>query len=302
MKKFLEKNFRTPIKLYRNLKEKTVEYIIKKQKYGIYSIRVKETISCRDTDYIPKVDNAGGIFQENHYTYQLMHNGVKIAQDCYVGGWMTEIIKKLKGHHEPQEEKVFYEILKYIPNDASMMELGSYWSYYSLWFAKKVKNAKNYMVEPMKNNMEIGYKNFELNNCKGEFLNAYLGSEYKQDSLFEDWDGNKYSLPMVSIDYLINKKYSIPYLNILHSDIQGGELEMLKGCKESISQNKIGFLIISTHGDDIHKECLNLIQSDYKFKIIVEHKPSESYSVDGLVAAVAPHITEYPEKIEISKK
>ena len=49
---------------------------------------------------------------QQEQNYQLMHNGIKIIQDCYYGSWITTLIEILKGHHEPQEEKVFYEILK----------------------------------------------------------------------------------------------------------------------------------------------------------------------------------------------
>lgn len=41
-----------------------------------------------------------------------MHNGVKVIAGGYYGSWMTEIIRLLQGHHEPQEERVFYENIK----------------------------------------------------------------------------------------------------------------------------------------------------------------------------------------------
>ena len=46
--------------------------------------------------------------------YQLMHNGSrKIILNSYSDTqWLTDVIYGLKGHHEPQEEKCFYEVLK----------------------------------------------------------------------------------------------------------------------------------------------------------------------------------------------
>ena len=310
MNKFIEKNFRTPIRFYRNtlnfleeINNKLCNFIISKQKFGIYSRRVKETISCKDSNYIPKVEDAGKIyFGENNQKYQLMHNGVKVILGGYFGDWMTEIIYKLKGHHEPQEEKVFFEILKQIPNNACMIELGSFWAYYSLWFQKSIKNASNYMIEPNSDNIQIGINNFEINNFQGTFLNAYLDETYAENSVFLDWDGAESSQPRVSVDYLINQKYNLNYVHILHSDIQGYEHKMLKGCRESVTQNKIGYFIISTHGDDIHKECIEILEKEYKCKIIAAHKPSESFSADGLIAAVAQHVINSPKRIEISKK
>lgn len=77
--------------------------------------RIIATVSCNDCKSIPKVKNAGKVFSGKK-KYQLMHNGIKIVYGRYHGLWMAEIIRILKGHHEPQEEKVFYEVLKRVPN------------------------------------------------------------------------------------------------------------------------------------------------------------------------------------------
>jgi hypothetical protein len=61
---------------------------------------------------------------------QIMHNGLRVVAGGYYGDWMTRIIERLHGHHEPQEEAVFHEILKLLPPDATMLELGGFWSYY----------------------------------------------------------------------------------------------------------------------------------------------------------------------------
>ena len=70
--------------------------------------------------------DAGKVFKSAKGDYQLMHNGVKVVKDCYYGysAWMSDIIFGLKGHHEPQEERVFYEILKYVPEGSVMIEWG----------------------------------------------------------------------------------------------------------------------------------------------------------------------------------
>ena len=86
------------------------------------------TTSCRDCDHIPKVAGAGEVVEENGQRVQIMHNGVRVIAGGYDGDWMMEIIRRLKGHHEPQEELVFHEILKTLPEQATMIELGGYWS------------------------------------------------------------------------------------------------------------------------------------------------------------------------------
>src|SRR5262245_19899107 len=86
---------------------------------------MKMTAGCTDSRSIPKVARAGQTFEGPDGRYQLMHNGVKVIEDCYYGRWMIELIRLLKGHHEPQEEKAFHEVLRHVPGRAVMVELGS---------------------------------------------------------------------------------------------------------------------------------------------------------------------------------
>ena len=217
-----------------------------------------------------------------------MHNGTKVMLDAYCGKWMTKIIKKLKGHHEPQEEKVFYEILKKIPNKSIMLELGAYWSYYSCWFHNEKKESKNYMIEPSQRCLEIGQINTKLNNFEGDFTLGFIGAQSANNCRFINSDGSEQFLNKICIDDFLVEK-NIEHINILHSDIQGAEYDMLIGAERSIDKAKIDYLFISTHGEDIHKTCVSFLK-DKHFNIIVNHTIEESYSVDGLIVASAPHI------------
>lgn len=238
--------------------------------------RVQITTSCRDTDYIPKVDNAGSVFDgPDGRKVQVMHNGLKVSADSYYGPFVTRIIEGLGGHHEPQEEKLFFEVLKKIPAGSTMIELGAYWSYYSLWFNKEVVDAKNYMVEPETENLETGKFNFELNNSVGTFEHA-LVSDVADDST---------SPPSVSVDHII-EKYGLDDIAILHSDIQGFERLMLDGAKNVLGRKGVRFIFISTHGYEIHQRCMSFLnRADYH--LVASHTPSESFSGDGLIVASA---------------
>ena len=139
-------------------------------------LRIDTAAQCADAEYLPKVKNAGDIFTDKAGSkIQVMHNGIKVLADTYYGEFNTEIVSKLNGHHEPQEEKAFFEVLKYVKPSSTMIELGSYWSYYSLWFRQAVPNSKNYMVEPVSRNFELGKKNFSLNGFSGVFEQAFVG-------------------------------------------------------------------------------------------------------------------------------
>ncbi len=275
-------------------KKKCIENIISKpKKDSSYLLsRALFTIKADDTDYIPKVADAGKIFEENKISYQLMHNGIKVLKDCYYGSWMSDIIYALKGHHEPQEEKVFYEVLKYIPTNSTMIELGSYWGYYSLWFSKNVKGAKQYLIEPDPHNMEIGKKNFELNNKKANFYLGYVKSNEKDKITFS-------AAKEIYIDSFL-EEHNIEHLHILHSDIQGAECNMLMTCKNAMKNKIIDYFFISTHdGPRIHDKCLQILREN-DYIIISEHKIHESCSDDGLIVAKSPKVFG-PKYIHIKK-
>ena len=259
--------------------------------------RINLAASCHDCDYIPKVTNAGNIEIYNGVPVQIMHNGVRVLLGGYHGNWMSTIISILKGHHEPQEEKVFYEVLKTIPNKATMIELGSSWAYYSAWFNKAIVGAFNYMIEPHPEKLALGKKNFVLNDMVGTFYNAFIGSTTDRNAVFIDWDEKEFILPKICIDDFVMEN-KINFIHILHSDIQGAEYEMLLGAQKTMLDKKIGYIFISTHGN-WHKQCYNFLKN-FDFIIIAEHTPQESYSGDGLI--VGRH-SSYPglNYIEISK-
>jgi FkbM family methyltransferase len=252
--------------------------------------RIQMTASCADCESISKVPHAGEVFDGPNGRYQLMHNGVKVIENGYYGQWMTELIKRLHGHHEPQEEKAFKEILDYIPKNATMIELGSYWSYYSLWFQNHIANAKNFMIEPDPNNLEVGKINFDLNGMKGYFHHAAIGKESGDPISFRcESDNVIRQVPVISIDDFIARE-GIRNVELLLSDIQGFELEMLEGSIKCLKQGIIRFVVISTHHHSIsndffmHQKCLNFLREHGAY-ILIEHNIAESYSGDGLIVA-----------------
>ena len=250
------------------------------------------TVSCRDTEYIPKVKGAGRIKKVKGRRVQVLHNGLLVEADGYVGPWMTDVISSLRGHHEPQEEKAFHEVLERIGKGATMIELGSYWAYYSLWFNKKIKNAHNICCEPDANNRLLGERNAALNGAKNiTFLEGAVGTNHGEEiELTSDSrPGEKIKVPVLSIDG-IAKDYALEKIDILHMDVQGHELEALKSSEGMIRAGALRFLFVSTHhylfsGTPMtHAGCLSFIK-DRGGHIITSHTIPESFSGDGLIVA-----------------
>jgi hypothetical protein len=182
-------------------------------------------------------------------------------------------------------------VLKYIPKGAVMIELGSYWGYYSLWFSTKVPDATNWLIEPDPANMKVGMKNFSLNEKTAHFINGYIPMCANDVQTFKQ-------AKKIYIDTFL-KNHNIEHVAILHSDIQGAEVKMLESCKKSLRNQKIDYLFVSTHTQGIHASCKKIIvESGYL--IISEHDMNESCSVDGLIVARRRNI-EGPNSIPVRK-
>src|SRR4051794_5289921 len=169
--------------------------------------RIELTTAVRDTDALPKVPNAGTIETRNGTRVQVMHNGLVVEEDGYFGPWITEIIRRLRGHHEPQEEAAFAAVVGRLESDAPqpvMVELGSYWAYYSLWLKTAIPEAQNVCVEPDPRNLEVGRRNFALNGVDARFIQAAVGSPHgKQVKLKVESDDELHSMRLVTLEGLM---------------------------------------------------------------------------------------------------
>ena len=59
---------------------------------------------------------------------------------------------------------------------------------------------------------------------------------------------------------------------------------MLMGAENTINENKIGYLFISTHSNEIHQNCLAFLEQK-KYIIISSINLDETFSEDGLIVA-----------------
>jgi len=252
-------------------------------------------VSCRDCNSLPKVVGAGECFGDKQQ-FQRMHNGVVVHRGSYHGEWMTEIISKLRGHHEPQEEKVFAEVLPYLPSGACMFELGSFWAYYSMWFYRQIAQPRCFLVEPVPEKLALGEEHFRLNEMMGTFLHGFIGKKSDPHAKFVDWDGRQTGVPMISVDGLM-KQFEIGKVDLLHADVQGAEFEMLMGAEQALHGYRIGFVFISTHGCE-HERCISYLTAR-GYRIIAAHSILESFSGDGLIVARAPQ-QPGPDHVDIS--
>jgi hypothetical protein len=245
--------------------------------------RISEAKSSSDNSKIKHVPEAGNLVGP----YIIMHNGVKIFANSYYGSGMLNMLMENKGVHEPQEERVFEEVINFLPEECTMLELGAYWGFYSLSLLERHPLAKCFLVEPDPNNLYCGQLNFKLNKRKGYFHEAGVDKCTKRNP------------HMISVDDFCRDN-NIKRLNILHADIQGHELSMLEGARNMLSMHKIDYLFISTHSTSLHDECMKYIVA-LDYETIASADLDETFSYDGLIVAKNPSLKN-PSRIAISQR
>ncbi len=203
----------------------------------------------------------------------VLHNGVLVPVSgpySYYGDF-SNILVFNRGVHEPLEEFVFQEVLKILPKAPTMLELGAYWGHYSMWCQKIRPEAKNFLVEPETINLDAARRNFDFNGFQGTFIQSMVGRAHFLVDDFFAWQ-------------------AMPELTILHSDIQGYEMEMLEGAIDSFSQKKINYVYVSTHSNALHTSCCNYL-NEMGYRIEVESDfETDSTSFDGLIFASSPNV------------
>jgi hypothetical protein len=236
--------------------------------------RIRDSVASPDNEYIARVPEAGTVVDGQ----LIMHNGLRVGALSYTGEGNRDLIVANKGVHEPQEERVFQETLKVMPKGATMLELGSFWAFYSMWFYQAVPEAVCYCVEPEEHNLEMGRQNFDLNfgasPGRVSFSRAYVGPT----------DGQAPNgVAIISVDGFM-KAQGIAHLHLLHADTQGWEVAVLEGARRAIEARQIDYIFLSTHGNQLHFQCLRELR-ERGYTILADIDYLESYSFDGLIVA-----------------
>jgi hypothetical protein len=221
--------------------------------------RIRDICADPCNEQITRVPNAGEIIDGHLVT----HNGLltKAVDPGYV-----RLLQGNGGCHEPQEEFVFQEVLKHIPRGGSIVELGAYWAFYSMWFAKEVADARCFCVEPRKKNLKVGKYNFAVNGLQGEFFHRKIGHGH------------------LAVDEFLDAQ-RLDYVDVLHADIQGAEYEMLCDAEQSLSNGKIGHVFVGTHSQALHYQCKGYLER--RGFVTIAHADFEhgTYCCDGVLVA-----------------
>jgi Methyltransferase FkbM domain len=231
--------------------------------------RFREIISDPLNLLIERVPEAG--FVDGDLVY--LHNGLRVpvaGPGAYYGPF-SQVLVLNRGVHEPLEEYVFQQVLERLPENPSMIELGAYWGHYSMWLKKQRPRGDVILVEPDLACLRAGQDNFARNGFKGEFIQAFVGAgKFEVDAFFR------------------NRK--VKQLDILHTDIQGFEVEMLQGAQDVLAKRRVHYLFVSTHSQAIHGTIVDgLGRLGYRVEISSDFD-IQTTSFDGFVFASSPEV------------
>jgi Methyltransferase FkbM domain len=231
--------------------------------------RFREIISDPLNLLIERVPEAG--FVDGDLVY--LHNGLRVpvaGPGAYYGPF-SQVLVLNRGVHEPLEEYVFQQVLERLPENPSMIELGAYWGHYTMWLKKQRPRGDVILVEPDLACLRAGQDNFARNGFKGEFIQAFVGAgKFEVDAFFR------------------NRK--VKQLDILHTDIQGFEVEMLQGGQDVLAKRRVHYLFVSTHSQAIHGTIVDgLGRLGYRVEISSDFD-IQTTSFDGFVFASSPEV------------
>lgn len=202
-----------------------------------------------------------------------------------------------KGAPEPKEISLFLEVIKKLPEDTLMMELGAGQALYSIILARRLPKAKLILVEANPRNLEVTTANMKLNQLanRSTIIHAAV-SDKAGESVYVREAGcgssvhpkGQYQVITVSVDDIM-EKFSLSRVNIIHMDVQGAEEKVIEGMSKTLSRQLVDYLFIGTHTVDLHNACERAL-NNFEYKTLYSLDPSQNVNFDGILVCAKPQL------------
>jgi FkbM family methyltransferase len=186
-------------------------------------------------------------------------------------------------------ENAIFRLFKPKERD-NFIDVGAHVGRYSIMAAKRIGSLGRVIaIEAHPETFELLNKNIKLNGLANvTTINAVATSEKGKVKLFlpgQDSGLTVYNTIMINrakptenfleveantLDNILSE-YSMHRVNYLKIDVEGAELEVLKGAVNTLSSNKDLTLLIEVHGDANYEPVLEIFDQ-YKFQIVYEQK------------------------------
>lgn len=244
-------------------------------------------------------------------------NGVQVydshISDAQRGRYQRENV------HEPQEEMVFQKLIKTIPPEGCFVNVGSAIGYYPILAKSLRPDIEVHAFEPLYEHREKCESNLILNGFSDEdvaihnvaissesgwlkFVDAGFGSRIVETDmrsvaglLREAKFWSRYVLRLLGRQQRVEAQlvqsrtlWDVSQeidgaLHLVQLDVQGWEIDVLKGAERLLESEIIRGLLIGTHGRKIHRKC-KIFLEQYNYEVLYD-RPCPADQPDGILAA-----------------
>ncbi len=224
-------------------------------------------------------------------------NGVRVFEDQLLEEQRARYARR--NVHEAEEEEIFIDLIRRLPPDGCYVDVGAAIGYYLILARQLAPRLEIHGVEPLERHRQFLQENLTLNGLTSstcalhrEGLTSTAGSEAFMDrgyssrlsppcrtarvSLSARWKhfletiGLRQSkkepltIPTITLDMLV-QRIGRP-IGLLQMDVQGLEVEVLKGGRETLQSGAVKTFLIGTHGRarglTLHEECRELLEGN----------------------------------------
>jgi FkbM family methyltransferase len=199
--------------------------------------------------------------------------------------------------HEAEEEEIFHQLLDRLSSGACYVNIGSAIGYYPILARKKRPDLEVHAYEPLAESRERIAENLSLNGLErsdieihdravsrevgwSRFINTGYGSRIIdrevsdiQSLLREAGSFLKTVLASMGVssvgDVRFVRNITLDRIvadlgrkvDLVQLDVQGLELQVLKGGTQTLESGWVRNLLIGTHGPNLHRDCKQFLQA-----------------------------------------
>lgn len=245
-------------------------------------------------------------------------NGVRVFEDQLWPGQRARYQKR--NVHEAEEEEIFVELIRRLPPDGCYVDVGAAIGYYLILARKLSPHLAIHGVEPLERHRHLLRENLALNGLtmndfiihpegftssdgsatlldRGYSSRLQTAEKEQKASLSIRWKGllesvglrkakdARVTIPTMTLDRFVGRIGHA--IDLLQMDVQGLEMEVLKGATESMGNRMVKTFLIGTHGRAVglklHEECREFLRR-HGYSIAVD-LPDTKTQPDGILVA-----------------
>ena len=182
--------------------------------------------------------------------------------------WLSKspgkIARVLLGTYEPEQTSLFRQWVR--PGD-TLLDVGAHAGYYSLLSAGLVgERGQVWSFEPNPTNCACLRRHVQMNGLHNVHVEQVAVSDAAGPARFAFGtgsgtghldDGGAVQVDMVTLDDFCETRGIHP--TAVKIDVEGAELRVLAGARRILARDR-PVVFLSTHGRDVHRECLRMLE------------------------------------------